>query len=169
MARKLRTKLPTEPSSLKPSIPEKRFREKEAELNIKQKRAFDSRHAAKPLVSLTTGEKVWVKDRQEDWVVVEKQSDRSYIVKTPKGQYRRNRVHLNKFSTTAQHPLPVTPVKQSPRHPPPVTPAPQRPSSSPMKPSPSPAKAPLPDTGSVPTMVFTRSGRAVQPPVGYRK
>ena len=66
----------------------------------KQKLNFDSRHRAADLKSLAPGDCVWLPDQQSAGRVVAENAPRSCDVKTPAGQYRRNRRHVI--------PLPVT-------------------------------------------------------------
>ena len=98
MGRKLRTKLPSSHDSLKPTTPDlEKVKEKELSSDIRQKLVFDQRHTARNLPELSPGDPVWIKDREEPGVVKQKHLERSFIVKTPKGTFRRNRVHLNKM------------------------------------------------------------------------
>ena len=76
MGKKIRTRIPASPSNLNPSWPYlEQFREKDASLKGRQKRDFDKK-------------------------VEGSCPPRSYTVKAPKGQLRRNRRHLNGFPET---------------------------------------------------------------------
>lgn len=98
--RKIRTKLPVAPEIL---IPEWSYlelvRDKEAEMRDDRKRNYDQRHRAKDLPKLDPGERVWIKDFETRGEVVKSATTpRSYIVRTPKGEIRRNRRHLQPTS-----------------------------------------------------------------------
>ena len=102
MGRKIRTRIPTSPSNLKPSWPYlEQFREKDASLKERQRRDFDRRHSAEVLPDLLPGECVWLPDKKVEGTVVDIAGPpRSYTVETPKGQLRRNRRHLNRLPET---------------------------------------------------------------------
>lgn len=99
MGRKIRTRIPTSPSNLKPSWPYlEQFREKDASLKERQRRDFDRCHSAKVLPDLLPGERVWLPDKKVEGTVVDIAGPpRSCTVETPKGQLRRNRRHLNRL------------------------------------------------------------------------
>ena len=46
------------------------------------------------LVTLKTGDRVWITDKEESGTVVRQTSPRSYLVATPLGTLRRNRRQL---------------------------------------------------------------------------
>ena len=87
------------------------MRKKMAESKRNQARFYNQQ--ARPLPALTTGDPVRVqKDGKWDpAIVTQKHDDRSYTVRTNDGEYRRNRVHLNKSaeqSTSENHSSPDT-------------------------------------------------------------
>ena len=99
MGRKLRTTLPENPRNYHPKWPDlAKVRQLEEQSRHNQKLNFDIAKKARPLSSLKAGETVWVKGDgggTTGTVVTEtQQSDRSYIIETPKGSIRRNRRHL---------------------------------------------------------------------------
>ena len=100
MSRKLRTKLPVVAENLQASIPNKQDLRKKVEVaKLNMRLNFDSHHTTKPLPVLQKGKKVWVPDRRESGQVQDQISNhsRSYLVNTPSGTFRRNRVHLRKL------------------------------------------------------------------------
>ena len=104
MSRRLRTKLPVISSSLKPKSPDSDIlKEREENYRLNQKWNFDKHHAVKPLSSLSEGQEVWLPDRKQHGNVSGQYSDRSYYVTTDTGQYRRNRVQLNRMPNNAEN------------------------------------------------------------------
>ena len=69
---------------------------------INQKFYFDQRHAAKDLPRLSEGQAVWIPGRKQHGTVKDHYCNRSYIVKTNTGEYRRNRVQLNPMPNAAE-------------------------------------------------------------------
>ncbi|CAG7825305.1 unnamed protein product [Allacma fusca] len=64
--RKIRTKLPRAPMTLKPdTVPYDVLLEKENHRIENQKRNFDAHHGAKELLPLQQGEKVWIQDKRK--------------------------------------------------------------------------------------------------------
>jgi hypothetical protein len=98
MSRRLRTVLPINSEQLMPQkIDIKDVRMKLQQEHNVQKKYYDRQ--SKPLKSLTTGDTVRVQfDKQwKKGTVVDKQTDRSYVVRTNDGGiYRRNRKFLHK-------------------------------------------------------------------------
>ena len=98
--RRIRTTLPvTHRSLIQKPIEEEEVRKRDAIWKERQKTSFDRRHGAKPLSDLQPDEPVLIKlDNQKDWQlpakVIENCAPRSYTVRTPTGQLRRNRRHL---------------------------------------------------------------------------
>ena len=98
MSRRTRTLLPTSSELLKPAIIDERLNfqkkvKKQAEhynRNAKGLQPLQKGHVVrmKPLIQ---GEKAWQKA-----IVTRRLDDRSYMVQTNNGVYRRNRVHLRK-------------------------------------------------------------------------
>jgi len=105
MSRKLRTKIPTAEVNLKPRlVDEDGLRAKEHSMKSRMKINFDQRRRAKPLPVLEPGDKVWIKDREEEAVVEKQNSSRSYDVKTESDDtYRRSRVNLNKLPDSSEN------------------------------------------------------------------
>ena len=69
MGRRLRTKVPTMPSILKPNVQDtdrQRVQLREDEYKSKQQIYHDKRHPARALPSLTTGQQVWVRDQNRE-------------------------------------------------------------------------------------------------------
>ena len=64
------------------------LQQKDEDLKMRQKKNFDSRHRARDLPRLETGDTVWIPDRNSSGVVVE---ERSHIIVTTDC---RNRQHL---------------------------------------------------------------------------
>ena len=95
MGRKIRTTLPVLPKMLNPELPSKlQLQAKEKAIKDRQRRNFNNRHRAKDLQPLERGEKVWIRDNEEQAVVTDALPNRSYLVETPHGAYRRNRRDL---------------------------------------------------------------------------
>lgn len=112
--RKLRTNIPTHPSSLEPKWPDlKKFREKDRELKERQKRNHDSRHKAVDLPELQQGEEVWITDLKRYGKVIKMTEEpRSYLLKSAGRVIRRNRFHLiptGKIHSPEQMPYPFIP------------------------------------------------------------
>ena len=96
MGRKIRTRVPVHEKQLKPKWPNlNKIKQKEQKIKLKQKHNYDRRHRVKALPELSPGEKVWVKDQKKPgFVKSEANTHRSYFVKTPEGEIRRNRKDL---------------------------------------------------------------------------
>ena len=100
MGRKLRTTLPSLPSTLQPrNVNGEQLRERDSAFKAKQKFYYDRHRGAQPLPELSPGDPVLVKlDEQKGWKlpaeVIGKCAPRSYMIQTPTGQVRRNRRHL---------------------------------------------------------------------------
>lgn len=93
--RKIRTVLPCLPSLLEPAaVDGSRIKQWEERRRDQQKGYYDRRHGAREK-NLEKGEKVWVRDRREWGVIIEKaNAPRSYWVQTENGKYRRNSYDL---------------------------------------------------------------------------
>ncbi len=99
MSRKLRNFVPILPELLTPVTQDtKSIVEKEENNKLCMKRNFDERRAARFLPVLEKGDEVFITDRQESGVV-ESRDNMSHQIATPHGNYRRNRVFLNKLPT----------------------------------------------------------------------
>ena len=96
MCRKLKTKIPTLPTTLSPSTP--RFQELERKGSIqkqKQKMTYNSRHVAKEASPLQKGDTVYIKDMKKSGTVIDNHHNpRSFIIQTDSGVIRRNRTNL---------------------------------------------------------------------------
>ena len=111
------------------------FKKAEMSKKISMKDQYDRQHRVKPLPPVHVGDPVWIPDMKTDATVVDKaNTPRSLIVKTPKGEIRRNRAAVS--------PLPVTNSEK------------QSPSSGDVAVS----------TSSSDVAVSTRSGRLIKPP-----
>lgn len=73
------------------------MRETEAKIKTKQTEDYNRRHAVKELSNLSPGDRVYIPDRKENAVVVDKTPEpRSYLLETnSNATVRRNRRHLN--------------------------------------------------------------------------
>lgn len=94
MSRKLRTTLPVHPEQRKPEVPDfNTVESRDARAKVRQKANFDSHRGARDLPVLVPGDSVWVSDRKTPGQVIEQTGERSYLLRTPEGVYRRNRSH----------------------------------------------------------------------------
>jgi len=103
MSRKLRTTVPMIEDQRKPKTPD--FSEvavRDKRLKQRQKVNHDAHHGARELPVLSPREYVWVTDREESGEVVEETATRLYTVQTHGGEFRRNRRHLNKSSSSSE-------------------------------------------------------------------
>lgn len=96
MGRRIRTSLPIANHLLEPKTDDHtELREWEEKNKLTQKTNFDKRHGARPLKPIEEGEKVWITDQKTNGLVKTTAGPpRSYIVKTSRGEVRRNRFHL---------------------------------------------------------------------------
>ena len=94
-SRRLRTTLPLTAEQRSPCVPDPAVVE-ERDRNIKERqtRNYDNRYSTRPLPTLDVHDPVFLPDRREDGEVVSC-SNRSYVVATPSGAYRRNRRAIN--------------------------------------------------------------------------
>ena len=160
IGRKLRTTIPVIPRQLIPTLPKTRMlREKEKKLRHKQKTNFDSRHEARELVPLETGDTVWILANKAEGTGVRKQATRSYTVQTRDGVLRRNRRHLQLLPS-----LPETGEENSST----ATRDPTNTAHEDSEQNPSPDGVEHPDPPTPPTansdLTQTRSGRVSKPP-----
>ena len=179
MGRRLRTTVPVIPEQ--PDA--QRLRAREESGKCRQQQNFRKHHAAIPLQPLSPGDQVWIRDRREEGTVKSKLADhdRSYVVQTPKGSVRRNRIHLTRFPNS---PTPSRVLKPSSR----ASPSPEATQPQPMDTVYSPHKVQLsnaepvvhapqtkvkeqPDipTSKAGTLVQTRSGRLIKTPARYQQ
>jgi len=98
MGRRIRTTLPMNPQRLVPALVDQAaLQNKEDSRRGKQKEGYDRRHGVREKQELKKGDAVWVKDLRTWGTVAEKlSSPRSYLVDTPRGQFRRNTIHLTR-------------------------------------------------------------------------
>ena len=93
--RQLRTTVPCSEASLTPKWPDlAQLRDREEAAKERQAQQFNSRHRTQPLPPLKPGDIVYVTDMQVRATVKQAVSERSYLVTTPSGEYRRNRKFL---------------------------------------------------------------------------
>ena len=102
--RNIRSNLPVTSQHLQPSWPSKNtIQDKEETYRCKMKENFDSRHGARLLERLQTGDKVYLPSLKQHGTIIEPaETPRSYKVQTQKGELRRNRrqlVHASPPST----------------------------------------------------------------------
>lgn len=107
MGRKIRTTVPVLPSQLNPACTDvEDLRKAEQRYKDKQRQDYNRRHRAHDMPCLQPGDHVWVRDmHQRGTVVSQAETPRSYIIETPRGTLRRNRLHLS--------PTPVAPATSS--------------------------------------------------------
>jgi transposase InsO family protein len=115
MGRKIRTIIPTLPSSLEPKIIKRTvFQGKEEERKSANEYYFNRRHGSRNLSELEPGTKVLQKlDDERQWgnpaTIIKKVAPRSYLIQTTRGTIRRNRRHLRPTSTFLRIPIGVLP------------------------------------------------------------
>jgi hypothetical protein len=94
MGRKLRTNIPMVEKALDPKWPSlKEQRTKRRTKKMKDKYRSDLRHQTRELTELLPGDRVWIK-KCYGTVVNRRAEPRSYDIKTPEGEFRRNRACL---------------------------------------------------------------------------
>ncbi|KAJ3649934.1 hypothetical protein Zmor_021650 [Zophobas morio] len=134
--RQLRDRVPAISRRLVPKLPNHQAirREMEAEKQ-RQKHHYDRRHRTKDNAELKAGDRVWLIHRKEEGMVqTPDETPRSYWVKTPHGQVRRNRQHLQKLPELGENPprnsepeIMSSPTNKQPKTPtPPVSARPNR-------------------------------------------
>jgi hypothetical protein len=118
MGRKLQTKLPLLPLSLKPETPDFcALSTRESLLKERQQQNFNRRHAAKEQAPFNCGDPVFIRDLQRSGTVINKHHNpRSYIVETDKGQIRRNGKHLIPTPGVTPIPSPIPLPLHTPIH-----------------------------------------------------
>ena len=170
MSRSLNTKVPILPEKLRAKVPDQdEVNSHETTYRLRMKNNFNQRHGARNLQKLDPGDDVWITDRNETATVQDQANhSRSYIVSTPQGDYRRNRVLLQKLPggegdgssdtiNQSANTVPVQPTvpKQSASH------------ETVLQQTPSAAQSGNIPTSSGPQNVHTRSGRQVKCPARY--
>ena len=102
MGRRLRTTLPILPDQLTPSWPYlNKFQELNEQFKQRQKVDYDRRHRTHPLPSIPNDTEVWVTPGtipSPGRVTAHSSAPRFYIVDTPQGEMRRNRLHLTQWT-----------------------------------------------------------------------
>nr|XP_037288754.1 uncharacterized protein K02A2.6-like [Rhipicephalus microplus] len=188
MGRRLQTRLPVLPERLLPALPNhEEFQAQDTAAKLKQAKDYNSRHSTTPLISLSMGEDVWIKDLGcSGRVLSPAQRPRSYVVETQSGVVQRNRCHLVPFvddqnvqqqasmaSSPTHGTLSSNPPRDSASTSASESLSPSASSAScaspvpPVKMPPSPEVQTLPVQASAPQCdepKRTRSGRAVKPP-----
>ncbi len=123
MGRRLRTKVPVLKTLLMPQQPdhdELRLRDERSKFVYKNN--YDRRHGARPLPELTCGQPVLLRrEGEERWTKpgIIRQSDhdhRTYMVHTPSGILRRNRIHLQAVPSHPYWPSEEPGHDEEPRH-----------------------------------------------------
>jgi hypothetical protein len=101
MGRQLKTKLPVLPANLLPKpVDQEKVRETDAQKKEKQKFYYDRRHGVRNLWPLKPGQSVLVKtDEEKTWknegkIILADPENRTYMLQTPTGLIRRNRLHI---------------------------------------------------------------------------
>ena len=114
MGRKIRTDVPQIQSTFVPKWSYlKEFKETDEKNKHKQKRDYDQRHRARPLMPLPEHTPVWVDTphgQVPGSIVTTSTQPRSYQVDTPSGEVRRNRVQLRLRGETETNETDVPPV-----------------------------------------------------------
>lgn len=117
--RRIRSDIPQTKEMLIPGWPfMEDFRRRDKDFKRKQKENFDRRHKVKPLPELSEGTNVWITTRGQTTpgrVVSQTATPRSYVLSTPHGEIRRNRVQLNTMPNNT--PQPEAPPRDSTREP----------------------------------------------------
>ena len=98
MGRQIRSNIPQLTETLTPQWPFlKQFRDDNKKFKMKQKECFDNCHGTRPLPDIPNDTAVWITtdgSGSPGKVTTQAETPRSYIVETPTGIYRRNRLHL---------------------------------------------------------------------------
>ena len=102
VTRCIRTKVAIPSASLELQLHRNTLQNEEKEYRLKMKCNFDHHHAAKALLSQKGGQEVVVPDRNQFGTVQDKKTERSYLVKTTTGTYRRNRIQLKPMPVSNQ-------------------------------------------------------------------
>lgn len=160
--RNLKTRLPVLAKNLLPQTTNLvKMREKDTEAKEKYKHYFDERHGVKPLSPLPVGQPVLMKlDNEKKWSnpgTVVKSDNRTVLVETQNGTFRRNRRHLQPV-----HEMPDSATNDDTHVPQIAQPDPDLQTPDPESPKPS---SQSPATTSQPsTPVRRTSSRTIRPP-----
>ncbi|XP_049269422.1 uncharacterized protein LOC125757660 [Rhipicephalus sanguineus] len=172
----LRTRLRVPATALLPEPPNAvDFHQHDTAQRRRQRQDFDRQHAAQDLRPLEEGERVWLRDTDcVGTVLSPAQRPCSYVVQTDAGVLVCNRRHLVPQQSPSSRGLylgsssPRTPgsesLPQTPTRPEPVCSSPTSRALTPL-PVASPPVAPAPPSRQPVSVVRTRSGRCVRPPV----
>jgi len=100
MGRHIRANLPISTALLKPEWPDlQAFQRQDSSYKEKMKKQYDRRHRARELPILDEDIPVFIANGRDSNIIpgriIERASDRLYLVDTPTGISRRNRSHLN--------------------------------------------------------------------------
>ena len=118
MGRNIRSTLPLTTESLVPHWPYlEDFRRANTSFKRKQKRDYDYRHRTKELPDIPDDTKVWVTTDGHNTTgrtVTSGNTPRSYIIKTPNGEVRRNCGQLNVDPSSDTDNTPTGTERQSP-------------------------------------------------------
>ena len=110
--RRLRTPVPAHPSLLQPRWPDiPTFKRVDQQSKLRQKAYFDTRHRARGLPELNSGDGVWVRDTREKGTILQAaDTPRSYYVDMGMRTIRRNRRDLTATHSSGHAPAePVLP------------------------------------------------------------
>ena len=160
MSRHITAQVPIRDAALKPKVAEMDFEAKEEQSKMRSALSFKS--STQPLATLAPGQVVWINDRKQSGVIKDQVHPRSYIVSTPTGDYRRNRIMLNKIPTRENIKPKVVPTV-IPNGKRPEKPAPPRIEAPKPVATPDPPRPAAPDPPKA-----TRSGRIVNTPARYK-
>ena len=125
MGRRIRSSLPQVPQKFVPTWTFlKEFQTRDRKFKKQQTRNYNRRHRVRPLPQIADDSPVWSKtadSQTEGKVITATNAPRSYIVETPTGDVRRNRLHLKPIpeqkqgeeegDTTTDDPCQRSPIK----------------------------------------------------------
>lgn len=121
MGRSLKTKIPTLPTNLSPQAPDDNYiQRKDAVTKETYRQSYNRRNGATALSPLQPGDNVLLGSSpgETPWktngtVVAADARNRTYLVNTPGGVYRRNRQHVQQLPTPREETFAPLPVQQS--------------------------------------------------------
>ncbi|UYV83552.1 K02A2.6-like [Cordylochernes scorpioides] len=96
MGTKLRSDLPTHPDLLKLTLVNQGLlNQKEYKYRERERRSYNNHWKVRNQKEFDVGDRVWVRDLKVPGTIIGRANQpRSYFVKSPKGQLRRNKIHL---------------------------------------------------------------------------
>ena len=101
MSRTLRSTVPTTRGQRIPSVPDQeRVKSLDKKYKARMKAHFDLYHGVRSLPHLSSGDTVWIPDRQAEASVDKSVGPESYEVDTSDGTYRQNRRDLIRLPST---------------------------------------------------------------------